>query len=58
MIEWLESVFGGLPKEVFAALISMIPVVELRGGLPYAILSGIDKIFLLLFYCAWRHAVL
>ena len=42
MIEWFESVFGWLPKEVFAALISMVPVIELRGGLPYAILSGIS----------------
>ena len=42
MIEWFESVFGWLPKEVFAALISMVPVIELRGGLPYAILSGIN----------------
>ena len=42
MIEWFESVFWWLPKEVFAALISMVPVIELRGGLPYAILSGIS----------------
>ena len=42
MLEWFESVFGWLPKEVFAALISMVPVIELRGGLPYAILSGIN----------------
>lgn len=41
MLEWFEQVFGWLPKEVFAALISMVPVIELRGGLPYAILSGI-----------------
>lgn len=42
MLEWFKSVFGWLPKEVFAALISMVPVIELRGGLPYAILSGIS----------------
>lgn len=42
MLEWFESVFGWLPKEVFAALISMVPVIELRGGLPYAILAGIN----------------
>ena len=42
MIEWFEQVFGWLPKEAFAALISMVPVIELRGGLPYAILSGIN----------------
>ena len=42
MLEWFEQVFGWLPKEVFAALISMVPIIELRGGLPYAILSGIS----------------
>ena len=42
MLEWFEQVFGWLPKEAFAALISMVPVIELRGGLPYAILSGIN----------------
>ena len=42
MLEWFEEVFGWLPKEAFAALISMVPVIELRGGLPYAILSGIS----------------
>ena len=41
MLEWFQEVFGWLPKEAFAALISMVPVIELRGGLPYAILSGI-----------------
>ncbi len=42
MIDWFKEVFGWLPKEAFAALISMVPVIELRGGLPYAILSGIS----------------
>ena len=41
MLEWFQEVFGWLPKEAFAALISMVPIIELRGGLPYAILSGI-----------------
>ena len=41
MLEWFVDVFGWLPKEVFAALISMVPVIELRGGLPYALLIGI-----------------
>ena len=44
MLEGFEQVFGWLPKEVFAALISMVPVIELRGGLPYAILSGVDPL--------------
>lgn len=42
MLEWFIKMFGALPKELFAALISMVPVIELRGGLPYAILSGIN----------------
>ena len=42
MIDWFKDVFGWLPKEAFAALISMVPVIELRGGLPYAILSGVS----------------
>ena len=42
MLDWFIEVFGWLPKEAFAALISMVPVIELRGGLPYAILSGIS----------------
>ena len=42
MTEWFEQVFGWLPKEAFAALISMVPVIELRGGLPFAILSGVS----------------
>ena len=44
MLEWFKEVFGWLPKEAFAALISMVPVIELRGGLPYAILSGIHPL--------------
>ena len=44
MLEWFKEVFGWLPKEAFAALISMVPIIELRGGLPYAILSGINPL--------------
>ena len=42
MLDLFKDLFGWLPKEAFAALISMVPVIELRGGLPYAILSGIS----------------
>ena len=42
MLEWFKEVFGWLPKEAFAALISMVPVIELRGGLPYGIALGLD----------------
>ena len=44
MLEWFKEVFGWLPKEAFAALISMVPIIELRGGLPYAILSGVAPV--------------
>ncbi len=42
MLDLFKELFGWLPKEAFAALISMVPVIELRGGLPYAILVGIS----------------
>ena len=44
MLDLFKELFGWLPKEAFAALISMVPVIELRGGLPYAILSGIHPL--------------
>lgn len=33
---WLERVFGWLPDELFVSLVSMIPVLEVRGALPVA----------------------
>ena len=42
MLDIVKDIFGDLPNELFAALISMLPIIELRGGLPYAILSGIS----------------
>ncbi|MBE6807537.1 MAG: small multi-drug export protein [Ruminococcaceae bacterium] len=39
---WLASVFEGLPNELYVAVISMLPIVELRGGLPIAIGLGIS----------------
>ena len=44
MLDLFKELFGWLPKEAFAALISMVPIIELRGGLPYAILSGINPL--------------
>ena len=38
-MEWLTDTTAG--KFIWAFLISMVPVVELRGGLPYAIASGL-----------------
>ena len=42
MLEWFEKVFGWLPKEWFVALVSMVPVIELRGGLPVAYAMGMS----------------
>lgn len=42
MVEWFEKVFGWLPKEWFVALVSMVPVIELRGGLPVAYALGMN----------------
>ncbi len=39
MMEWLTGTTAG--KFVWAFLISMVPVIELRGGLPVAITSGL-----------------
>ena len=40
MIEWLTGTTAGKLTATF--LISMLPVVELRGGLPYGIALGLD----------------
>ena len=39
MMEWMTGTLAG--KFIWAFLISMVPVVELRGGLPVAIASGL-----------------
>ncbi len=38
-MEWLTGTFAG--KVIWAFLISMVPVLEIRGGLPVAIASGL-----------------
>ena len=40
MMEWLTGTTAG--KFIWAFLISMVPIVELRGGLPVAITSGLS----------------
>lgn len=39
MMEWLTGTYAG--KVIWAFLISMVPVLEIRGGLPMAIASGL-----------------
>lgn len=39
MLEHLLEAWQGLPKELIAFLISMLPIAELRGGLPVAVLQ-------------------
>ncbi len=48
MLERLVEMWGGLPKETLAFLVSMLPIAELRGGLPLALSLGIP----------WREAYL
>ena len=50
MLEWLTGTTVG--KVIWAVLISMVPVVEIRGGLPVAIASGLP------FVLAYPAAVL
>lgn len=38
---FFENLLSGLPNELIAFVISMVPIVELRGGLIYAALRGI-----------------
>ena len=40
LVALLES--SGIPREIVAFLVSMLPIVELRGGIPVAALLGID----------------
>ena len=42
LFEFLTDTTGG--KCLFTMLVSMLPIIELRGGLPYAILSGINPL--------------
>ena len=42
LVNWYQSTLGGfLPKEVFVFIVSMLPVIELRGGLVAASLLQI-----------------
>lgn len=42
LVNWFEKVFGWLPNEAFVALVSMVPLIELRGGLPIAYALGMS----------------
>mgnify|MGYP001078549390 CR=1 FL=1 len=39
ILNWLEGTLGG--EFIFTMLVSMIPVVELRGGLPFGVALGL-----------------
>ncbi len=39
IVNWFQGI--GLPKEIVAFIVSMLPIVELRGGLPVASVLGI-----------------
>ncbi len=43
LLSWMTATFGGiLTKEALAFVISMVPILELRGGLIFASAAGID----------------
>jgi len=42
MVETLVGFFEGIPKELALVIISMLPIVELRGGIVAAALMGVD----------------
>lgn len=40
IVTWFQNL--NLPREVIAFIVSMLPIVELRGGIPIAAVMGID----------------
>ena len=46
ILNWFQSL--PFPKEIIAALVSMLPIIELRGGLPVASIMGIPYLKALL----------
>ncbi len=39
LLHWLESTIGG--EFIFTLLVSMVPIVELRGGIPFGVALGL-----------------
>lgn len=44
MIEALEAYLAGINHELAVFLISMIPIVELRGAIPYGVALGVNEV--------------
>lgn len=44
IVNWITSSLGGLPKELVIFLISMVPILELRGGLIAAALLKVNMV--------------
>lgn len=42
MSEWITSCFAGLNHELAVFLVSMLPIVELRGAIPFGVGLGMD----------------
>ena len=42
MIELIESYFAGINKALAVFIVSMMPVVELRGAIPFGVSLGMD----------------
>lgn len=44
IVEWLANAFSGINENVFIFIISMLPILELRGGLIAAALLGVPYV--------------
>lgn len=42
LAKWFTDVLGGIPPELIIFIVSMVPILELRGGLIAAALLGVD----------------
>jgi len=42
MIELIESYFAGINKALAVFIVSMMPIVELRGAIPFGVSLGLD----------------
>ncbi|MDV4149545.1 small multi-drug export protein [Clostridium sp. AL.422] len=56
LINWFTSTLSFMPKEVIAFIISMVPILELRGGLIAASLLGIG-VYKAVFLCVLGNIV-
>lgn len=56
MVRWLTENMDGLPKELIITIISMLPILELRGGLVAAALLGVPM-WKAVFFCVLGNVI-